>query len=265
MFQQARTLFLVLTLLIPVGTSAQLSAHRGDVSVAPENTIPAFESAVKKGVPQIEFDVNLSKDGHLVIMHDATIDRTTNGTGKVTDYTLEELRALDAGSWFDPKFKGTRIPTLRETLEVIPKNVLCNVHLKNDAEVAVKSAQLIAEMGRLDQCFLATTLENVAAARAVVPDIKTCNMTRQAGNRAAYIDDTIQHGCEFIQLHQRDGHENLVAEVKKLKEHGITVNWFGANDAPLITLLHEAGVDYILTDELDLALKTLGTVGKTTP
>lgn len=253
---------LTLTLLFPVVASADLCAHRGDVSVAPENTIPAFESAVKKGVPQIEFDVNLSKDGHLVIMHDATIDRTTNGKGKVTDFTLAELKALDAGSWFDPKFKDTRIPTLRETLEAIPENVLCNVHLKNDAEVAVKSAQLIAEMGRLEQCFLATTLENVAAARKVVPEIKTCNMTRQAGNRAAYIDDTIKHGCEFIQLHQRDGHENLTAEVKKLKANGVTVNWFGANDAPLIQLLHEAGVEYILTDKLDLAQKTLGKAGE---
>ncbi len=253
---------LTFTLLLPLAASAQLCAHRGDVSAAPENTIPAFESAVKKGAPQIEFDVNLSKDGHLVIMHDATIDRTTNGKGKVTDFTLAELKALDAGSWFDPKFKDTRIPTLRETLEAIPENVLCNVHLKNDAEVAVKSAQLIAEMGRLEQCFLATTLENVAAARAVVPDIKSCNMTRQAGNRAAYIDDTIKHGCEFIQLHQRDGHENLAAEVKKLKANGVTVNWFGANDAPLIQLLHDAGVDYILTDKLDLAQKTLGKAGE---
>lgn len=262
MFSPVSKLLLTFTLLLPLVASAQLCAHRGDVAVAPENTIPAFESAVKKGAPQIEFDVNLSKDGHLVIMHDATIDRTTNGKGKVTDFTLEELKALDAGSWFDPKFKNTRIPTLRETLEAIPENVLCNVHLKNDAEVAVKSAQLIAEMGRLEQCFLATTLENVAAARAVVPNIKSCNMTRQAGNRAAYIDDTIKHGCEFIQLHQRDGHENLAAEVKKLKANGVTVNWFGANDAPLIQLLHDAGVDYILTDKLDLAQKTLGKAGE---
>ena len=214
-----------------------------------------------KGAPQIEFDVNLSKDGELVIMHDATVDRTTNGKGKVTDLTFAELRALDAGSWFDEAFKGTQIPTLRETLEAIPESVLCNVHLKNDAEVAVKSAKLIQEMGRLEQCFLATTLENIAAARAVVPEIQVCNMTRQAGNRSLYIQETIDNGCNFIQLHQRDGHENLAAEVKKLKANGVTVNWYGANDAPLIQLLHDAGVDYILTDRLELAQKTLGAKG----
>jgi len=113
-------------------------------------------------------------------------------------------------------------------------------------------------MDRLDQCFLACSLESVAAARSVVPNIKTCNMTRQAGNRAAYIADTIENKCEFIQLHQRDGHENIAAEVKQLHDAGVTVNWFGANDAELIALLHQSGVDYILTDTLDLALETLG-------
>lgn len=257
----AKPLAIVLV-LAPLAASAQLSAHRGDVAAAPENTIPAFLSAVAKGAPQIEFDVNMSSDGHLVVMHDATVDRTTDGTGKVTDFTLAELKALDAGSWFGPEFAGTRIPTLRETLEAIPEGVLCNVHMRNNAEVAVKAARLIQEMDRLEQCFLATTLENIAAARAAVPGIMVCNMSRQRGNRAAYIDATIEHGCDFIQLHHRDGHDNLAAEVKKLKEHGVTVNWFGANDAPLIKLLHEAGVDYILTDVLDLAMKTLANGGE---
>ena len=251
-------LLLALALLLPVAVPAQLCAHRGDVAAAPENTIAAFESAIAKGVQQIEFDVDLSKDGELVVMHDSTVDRTTNGTGKVTELTFAEIRALDAGSWFSEEFKGARVPTLRETLEVIPKDILCNVHLKGNAELAKKSALLIKEMGRLEQCFLATTLENIEAARSVVPEIKTCNMTRQAGNRPAYIADTIKHKCEFIQLHQRDGHENIVEEVKTLHEAGVTVNWFGANDAPLIALLHEAGVDYILTDELDLAIETIG-------
>ena len=244
--------------LLPSTAFAQVSAHRGDSEVTPENTVPSFVLAVAKGAQQIELDVNLSSDGHLVVMHDPTIDRTTNGTGNVTDHTLKELKALDAGTWKDPKFAGFKIPTLREALSAIPKNVLCNVHLKNDKEVAIKSAQLIKEMGRLDQCFLATTLENIAAAREVVPEIKVCNMTRQAGDRARYIKETIENKCDFIQLHQQDGYENIVEEVKQLKENGVTVNWFGANDAPLITLLHEAGVDYILTDKLDLALATIG-------
>ncbi len=236
---------------------AQICAHRGDVSAAPENTLPAFESAVKKGAQQIELDVDLTKDGELVIMHDATVDRTTDGKGKVTELTFAEIRALDAGAKFSEAYRGTRVPTLREALALIPPHILCNVHLKGNTELARKSALLIQEMGRLEQCFLACELESVKAAREVVPAIKTCNMSRQAGNRAGYIDATIANKCEFIQLHQRDGHENLEAEVKRLHDAGVTVNWFGANDAPLIERLHRAGVDYILTDALDLALATV--------
>ncbi|MBL7648138.1 MAG: glycerophosphodiester phosphodiesterase [Candidatus Hydrogenedentes bacterium] len=250
----------VLGLVLAIGAlsvPAQICAHRGDVSAAPENTLPAFRSAVEKGAQQIEFDVDLTKDGELVIMHDATVDRTTNGKGKVTELTFDEIRALDAGAKFSATFKDTRVPTLRDALEVIPPKILCNVHLKGNTELARKAALLIQEMGRLEQCFLACELESVAAAREVVPTIKTCNMSRQAGNRAAYIDATIANKCEYIQLHERDGHENIEADVKKLHDHGVTVNWFGADDAALIEKLNRAGVDYVLTDKLDLALATI--------
>lgn len=254
----------VLGLVLAIGAlsaPAQICAHRGDVSAAPENTLPAFKSAVEKGAQQIEFDVDVTKDGELVIMHDATVDRTTNGKGKVTDLNFAEIRALDAGAKFSEAFKDTRVPTLREALEVIPPNILCNVHLKGKTELAREAARLIEEMGRLDQCFLACELESVAVAREAVPAIKTCNMSRQAGNRAAYIDATIANKCEFIQLHERDGHESIEADVKKLHAHGVTVNWFGADDAALIERLHRAGVDYILTDKLDLALTTIQKMG----
>ena len=255
--QVVKLVLAVSALTLSLSAPAQVCAHRGDSAAAPENTIAAFKSAVEKGAQQIEFDVDLSKDGELVIMHDATVDRTTNGSGKVTALSFAEIRGLDAGEWFSEAFKGAQVPTLREALEAIPPSILCNVHLKGDVELARKSALLIEEMGRLDQCFLACTLESGEAARLVVPAIKTCNMSRQAGDRAGYIAATIANKCAFIQLHQRDGHENLEAEVKQLHENGVKVNWFGANDAPLIERLHRAGVDYILTDNLDLALKTV--------
>ncbi|GMV92248.1 MAG: glycerophosphoryl diester phosphodiesterase [Candidatus Hydrogenedentota bacterium] len=238
-------------------------AHRGDVKNAPENTIPAFASAVRLGAQQIEFDVQLSKDGELVIMHDGTLDRTTDGTGAVSDLTFTELRALDAGSWFDPKFAGTRIPTLRETLEVIPETVLCNVHLKNSPGVAAASAQLIQEMGRLDQGFLACTVEQAEEARAVVPEIRICNMSRQGSDRQAYVDLTLERNCDYIQLHKNNGTDGLREAVEQLHAGGVKVNYFGAQDAPTIRALAEGGVDYILTDDLSLCLKVLDEVAKT--
>ena len=87
---------------------------------------------------------------------------------------------------------------------------------------------------------------------------RTCNMTRQAGNRALYIKETIALGCEFIQLHQRDGYENIEEEVALLHANGVTVNWFGANEVELMQLLNRAGVDFVLTDKLELAMKSIG-------
>ena len=96
-------------------------AHRGACKVAPENTLPAFEAAVRLGADGVELDVQYSSDGGLVVFHNPTLDATTNGTGHVTAHTLDELRSLDAGSWFGPEFAGTRIPTLDEALDLLAR------------------------------------------------------------------------------------------------------------------------------------------------
>jgi glycerophosphoryl diester phosphodiesterase len=93
-------------------------AHRGDSLNAPENTIEAYRRAIELGTEMIEADVNLTSDGRLVMIHDASVDRTTNGSGRVRDLTLAEVRRLDAGSWFDERFAGARVPTTEETVEL---------------------------------------------------------------------------------------------------------------------------------------------------
>jgi glycerophosphoryl diester phosphodiesterase len=97
-------------------------AHRGASGHAPENTLAAFERAVYLGASFIEADLHLTRDAHFVAIHDATLDRTTNGTGAVHDFTLAELRKLDAGKWFDRDFMGEKIPTLEEILEFSRKH-----------------------------------------------------------------------------------------------------------------------------------------------
>ncbi|WP_413066178.1 glycerophosphodiester phosphodiesterase [Siminovitchia sp. 179-K 8D1 HS] len=92
-------------------------AHRGASGHAPENTMPAFQKGVEMKADYIEIDVQMTKDGKLVIIHDATVNRTTNGTGAVKDLTLEELKQLDAGSWFSEKYAGEKIPTFEEVLD----------------------------------------------------------------------------------------------------------------------------------------------------
>ncbi len=92
-------------------------AHRGNTVNAPENTLAAYQIAVEEGAEMIETDVHISKDGRLVIMHDSSLGRTTNFTGYVHEYTLEELRTADAGSWFSSSFKDERIPTIEEAMD----------------------------------------------------------------------------------------------------------------------------------------------------
>lgn len=111
-------------------TSPQIFAHRGAKSVAPENTIPAFAKALEMGVAGIELDVHCSKDGKLVVIHDATLERTTTGTGNVGDYTAAELAKVDAGSRFHADFAGTGVPTLDEVFDLVGNRCLINVEVK---------------------------------------------------------------------------------------------------------------------------------------
>lgn len=107
-------------------------AHRGDSVNAPENTIASFQRAIDIGVGGIELDIHMSKDGYLVVIHDERVDRTTDGTGYVKDFTLKELKELDAGIIFSAKFAGERIPTLEEVLELIGnRDLLLNIEVKS--------------------------------------------------------------------------------------------------------------------------------------
>jgi len=108
-----------------------LGAHRGNAAEYPENTLSAFRSAIELGVDVIECDVHLTVDGALAVIHDHLLPRTTDGSGLVRDHRMTELRALDAGSWKDSRFKGERIPTLEEVLALAKGRVGVAIELKN--------------------------------------------------------------------------------------------------------------------------------------
>lgn len=113
----------------------KIFAHRGYKGVCPENTLAAYRKAIEVGVDGIELDVHVTKDGHLVVIHDETVDRTTNGTGAVRDLTLAELKSLDAGRWFDDTFEGESIPTLGEVFDLLGELEFrgeLNIELKTD-------------------------------------------------------------------------------------------------------------------------------------
>src|SRR5436309_263912 len=112
------------------GAPPFIVAHRGASALAPENTLAAFRRALEAGAPAVECDVHLTADGAPIVIHDARVDRTTNGTGEVASLTLAALRALDAGGWFDPRFAGERLPTLEETLAIAAGRSRVFVELK---------------------------------------------------------------------------------------------------------------------------------------
>ena len=114
-------------------THPWIIAHRGFKKNYPENTLTAFQAAMDAGVPMIELDVTLSRDRKLVVIHDATLERTTSGHGSVHDHTLEELKQLDAGSWFHSDFAEERLPELGEVLDLVDGRVITNIEIKSNA------------------------------------------------------------------------------------------------------------------------------------
>lgn len=225
-----------------------LCAHRGASSTHPEDTIASFKEAIRLGAHMIELDVWGSKDGALVIMHDDTVDRTTNGTGKVADLTLEQIKALDAGSKMGAQFAGEEVPTLAEALSVMPRNIWLNVHLKAGPDVAVAAAKEIAASGRLHQAFLACDGACAAAARKAVPGILICCMDRQNGSQE-YVDATIAMKADFIQLSGPVG-DSIAPLTKQLKEAHIRINFFEPKTMDECRKLFELGVEFPLVNDV---------------
>ena len=108
-----------------------LIGHRGARNYAPENTLASFTLALEQGADGVELDAKLTSDGHVIVHHDRTVDRTTNGHGFIAQFSLAELRELDAGSFFSEKFRGEKIPKLEEVFETVGKRAIINVELTN--------------------------------------------------------------------------------------------------------------------------------------
>lgn len=232
--------------------SRGICAHRGASDTHPENTLASFREAIRLGAHMIEFDVALTKDGQLVLLHDRTLDRTTDGKGPLADVTLAELKKLDAGTWKNPRFKGERIPTLDEALAIMPENMWLNVHLKGGAVLAEKVTKQIIATDRLQQSFLACGTAAAIAAKKIDKRIQICNMERQA-NSLTYVNDTIAMHAEFIQLY--GGNSVDAAHAKRLREHGVRINYCCANEAGIIDALFKSGVEFPLVDRLEPMLK----------
>ncbi len=227
--------------------SLAVVAHRGASGTCPENTAAAFAEALRLGVDSIELDIHRSADGGLIIIHDRSVDRTSNGKGRVAELTTTQIAGLDAGSWYDPAFAGQRFLLFDEALDLIPDSVRLNVHVKADDEdrpqVAPEVVDVLVARGRLENAFIAADAAALRCARERAPKLQICNLSVRPAED--YVARCAQIDCLILQ----PGHAMTTLElVEDAHEHGMEVNPFFADEEPEMQRLIDCGVDGILTN-----------------
>jgi glycerophosphoryl diester phosphodiesterase len=228
-------------------------AHRGSSTYAPENTLAAFQLAAEQGADAIELDVDLTRDGRAIVMHDATIDRTTDGQGRIADLTLEEIRRVDAGAWKEAAFKGERVPLLQEVFEAVGERVLINVEVKSmslrSSGVEAKVAALVQQYDLFERVIISSfnplALRRVkqlqtrlACALLYAPDLPIFL-------RNAWLAPLIRG------LNARHPHYSQVnrAVVDQFHARGLAVNVWTVNQPGIVRAMEQAGVDGIIGDD----------------
>ncbi len=227
--------------------SVAVFAHRGASGTHPENTEAALVEAMRLGVEGIELDVHLSADRELVIIHDGTVDRTSDGSGAVRHLKWDEISQLDAGEWFDSRFAGQRFLTLNQALDIVEGDVRLNVHAKayehDRAELATRTVRCLADRGVLDRAFLASDQQTLALARRVNQHLVMCNLSVPPIEN--YVLRSQAVGCRILQPGNAVTTSELVA---KAHDCGMEVNPFYADDEEEMLRLIDCGVDGILTN-----------------
>lgn len=233
-------------------------AHRGASAHAPENTLAAFELALQQGAPAIEMDVKLSADGHVVVIHDPTVDRTTNGKGKVARLSLAELRALDAGSFFSEKYRGEKIPTLEEVFDLIGKRALINIELTNYTtprdSLVEEVCRLVREHHMEENVLFSSFLpRNLHQAAILLPEVPR-GLLALEGWKGLWMRSFQFFFGNYQALHPyvSDVTPQQIASVHRI---GRRVHVWTVNDAEWIRRLLKWGADGIFTDDPPLALR----------
>ncbi len=234
-------------------------AHRGANKRAPQNTIPAFQKAIDMGTDGFETDVHLTKDGVPVICHNYTIDETSNGTGKIGDLTLAELKKFDFGAYYSNEFKGTPLPTLEEFLALAKGKGLkvLNIELKPEKdekrrEVLVrKTLELVEEYGLSDILLISSFSKEILDYIKKIDDKCKTALLYPAGYWRAYLAALPPYkqlkklGCKAAHPQKLCIRGNFV---EKAHKNNIQVNVWTVNESEEIRKMIRAGVDGIITD-----------------
>ena len=238
-------------LLDRMGRERLIFGHRGVPDEAPENTIAGFEMAVEMGLDGVELDVRVCKTGELVIMHDDEVDKVTDGSGRIEELSFDELRELDAGVKFPDRFKGEKIPTFEEVLEVMGGKMIINIELKTrsipDDGLEAKVIPVVEKMGLQDSVVMSSFNPfSVWRSMKLNPDLKAALL---------YADDQPIHlrrawGLRFMRVDGIHPKFPLVTEklMKRARANGWFVNTWTVDDEETVTKMFELGVAIVITN-----------------
>ena len=252
-------------------------AHRGGAGLWPENTLHAFTQAAALGVDMLELDVHATADGVLVIIHDPTLNRTTDGTGAVSQLTLAELQRLDAGYRWSPdggktyphRGRGLTVPTLDEVLRAFP-HLRFNIEPKQEQPSIVQPlCQMLRERGVTNRvivgAFHSRVLEDF---RRVCPEVATSASTSEASHflalQRAGLADTFSPPMQALQVPETAGGWQVLTPdfIASAHRRNLQVHAWTINDVETMKRLIAAGVDGIMTDYPDRLLEVLGRARK---
>jgi len=240
--------------------------HRGGAGLAPENTMPAFELGMSFGADGLEFDVHLSKDGVPVIIHDATVDRTTNGTGAVADLTAADLAGLDAGYRFEQggafpwRGRGGGVPTLADVLTRFP-GVPLLIELKTaEPRLAHRVVDMVRAAGPTNHLIIGSFLQGALdAVRSYAPELRTgADVDEIKGGVASTLFENAPVTLPFhaFQVPEVFAGQRIVTPefVARARAAGVGFTVWTVNDAENIRRLLDWGVDGLITDRPDIAV-----------
>ena len=227
-------------------------AHRGYRARYPENTLVAFQAALDAGVQMIELDVALSRDRKLVVIHDATLERTTNGKGAVRDHTLAQLKRLDAGGWFHPRFAGEHLPELSEVLDLADGEVLINIEIKPHAyephhptdAVERQTLDLVCRRNIAERVLISSFELNLLKYIATLEHAPALGLVSR--NPA---DKHTLENCKHLNvISWHPNHQILTPDqVKRMHAHNIRVFPYNADTSDEIARVLEMDVDGVIT------------------
>lgn len=241
-------------------------AHRGAPFAAPENTLEAFSAAVEMGAPAIELDVHLSADGEIVVIHDATLDRTTDATGAVADLTLAEIRAADAGYGHSPdggrsfpfRRARVRVPTLAEVIDWLPAGIGLVVEIKAPAAAEAVAELLVAS--EIDRRSTAISFDSGAIdrVRSVEPGLATGLLLEPGHSFEHGLARVVDGGHATLNVFERDLGEDPRPLVERAAAAGRQLGCYVVDDPSRMRVLAAAGLAAFVTNRPDVARDALG-------